>query len=289
MNIGAIVPARMTSSRLPGKHMMKLNGVPSLQRVINRLHSVSLIDYVVIATTTNKDDDIINDFCSERSYKCFRGDEENLLDRTLRAAYENNVDVIVDVTADCPLIDPYITNEIIELHLKNNYDKTIDMLRCNYHMTTNIADRTFPRGMDVRVVNTKTLEKVQSEIDNDIDISHGGYTWMYLNPKSKKNYNVMNHFATKEQNRPELEITLDTLDDYEFINWLYEAGKEYILELTCEQIISLIDIYPFKYENIKKNVKRKDYFKTLSNWYEMENKKDVESINHRSRKHRTEK
>ena len=278
MNIGAIVPARMNSSRLPGKHMMKLNGIPSIQRVIERLHSVSLIHYVVIATTINKEDDIIADFCSDNKILCFRGDENDLLDRTIRAAHVNNIDVIVDLTADCPLIDPCIVDDVIELHMSNDYD-----------LTTNILERTFPRGMDVRVVHTKTLEKVQSEIDNDVDVGHAGYTWMYLNPNGKKKYTTFNHVATKEQNRPELEFTLDTKEDYDFINWVYEAGKEYTLQLTCEQIISLIDIYPDKYENVKNNVRRKDYFEALNKCYETREIKNVQSSNSRSRKNGSEK
>ena len=110
MKVALIVQARMGSKRLPGKVMMAAHGQPLLGHQIDRLRQVKLAQQIVIATTLNPFDDAIADFCAARHTAVFRGSEEDVLARFAEAAQANGVDVIVRLTADCPLIDPAVTN-----------------------------------------------------------------------------------------------------------------------------------------------------------------------------------
>ncbi len=255
MKIAGIIQARMTSSRLPGKVLMDIAGKPALQHVIERVRSAKLIDDVIVATTTNKEDDAIVSLCESIGCNYFRGSEEDVLSRVLESAYAFNIGTIIEITADCPLIDYNHIDYLVEKHFLNDAD-----------MTTNILERTFPREYDIRIFDTKTLERVNKEVDNPIDRQHVS-TWMYLNPKSKQNYKVQNWVAPNGQYRSDIEVTLDTKEDLELIRWIYGFEKQgYNVELTCQNVINLIDTYPSEYEKVKK-IQRKDYFQELKEAY----------------------
>lgn len=266
--VGAIIQARMTSNRLPGKVLMDLGGRPVLQRVIERAREAKLVDIVIVATTDNATDDPIINLCDTLKCDYFRGSEEDVLSRVLGAAKAFNLSTIVEITADCPLIDWNHIDQLVRKHLEEPAD-----------MTTNIDDRSFPRGYDIRVFNTSVLERVNKEVDNSVDRQHVS-TWMYLNPKGKKNYTCLNMSAPKGQNRPDLEVTLDTQEDYELLQWIYGAGKDYNLDLTCQDVINLLDTYPHVRKKVE-NIQRKDYFEELNNFYAEELKKN-ESTDNRS-------
>lgn len=255
MNIGAIIQARQGSSRLPNKATVDICGKPALQRVIERVKSSKKLDYVIVATTTNERDDVIEEMCMEEGCNCFRGSEEDVLDRVLNAAREFDIDVIIEITADCPLIDYNHINTLVDMHLNSDCD-----------MTTNILTRQFPRGFDVRVFNREALERVNNDCDNDVDRGHVS-TFMYLNPKGKLNYKVQNYDAPCEEFRPDLDITLDTPEDLELIRWIHGfESQDYNMALTCQEVINLINAYPNEYKKVSKIV-RKDYFAELKEWY----------------------
>lgn len=254
--IAAIIQARMTSTRLPGKVLMPLNGKPALQRVIERLRA-SKVDDVIVATTINEADDAIVNLCEQLNCGCYRGSEEDVLSRVLEAAKLYNIDVIVEITADCPLIDPSHVNILLDMH---GGGTAVDM-------TSNIIERTFPRGYDIRIVNIEVLERIDREVDNGLDRQHV-LSFAYLNPKGKQNYLCLNWAAPAGQNRPEIQVTLDTQADYELLNWIFIAGEECKVDLSCQDVISLLDTYnPECYSRVQK-VERKDYFSELQESYE---------------------
>jgi len=265
--IAAIIQARMTSTRLPGKALIDICGKPALQRVIERVRA-SNVDDVIVATTTNETDDPIISLCEKLGCNYFRGSEEDVLSRVFEAARKFDVDIIVEITADCPLIDWNHINALLEMHGNGTVAD----------ITSNIIKRTFPRGYDIRIFNREVLERVNKEVDNLIDRQHVS-TWTYLNPKGKQNYKVQNWEAPPNQYRPDIEVTLDTPEDLELIRWIYGFESQgYNLELTCEQVINLIDTYPMMYNKVSK-IKRKDYFEELEAAYkyqdylnELENK-----------------
>src|SRR5256885_11632865 len=112
MKITAIIQARMGSTRLPGKVLMDLGGETVLARVVRRLRRASRVDEVVVATTDTASDDEIRTECARLQVPCFRSSEHNVLDRFFRAAEQFRSDMIVRVTADCPLIDPEVVDEV---------------------------------------------------------------------------------------------------------------------------------------------------------------------------------
>lgn len=259
MRVCAIIQARQGSSRLPGKALIDICGKPAIQRVVERLRRAKTLDDVIVAMPESIVDDELERFCDRMGYSYFRGDEDNVLLRVLETARQFEVDVIVEITADCPLIDWAHVDGLVDTFLDRDCDHT-----------SNIITRTFPRGYDIRIFSRESLERTYLECDNDVDRNHVS-TWQYLNPKGKLNYKCLNMIAPLYQDRPDLDITLDTPEDLELIRWIFEFEKQgYNLDLTCEEVIGLIDTYPERYEKVAK-IKRKDYFTELSECYAKQN------------------
>ena len=253
MKTAAVIQSRQTSSRLPGKALINIGGKPVLQRVIERCRAAKSLNDVIVATTTNEADNAIVELCERLNCHCYRGSEDNVMLRVLEAAKAFNIDVICEITADCPFIFWEHIDTLVNWHLSNDAD-----------ITSNIIERTYPRGFDIRVFYTKTLEKAYSEVDNSVDKEHVS-TWLYLNPESSKNYTWANLKAPSNENRPDLEVTLDTPEDLELIRFLYGFENQgYNMALTCAEVINLIDTYPMMYNKVEK-VKRKNYFEELDN------------------------
>jgi len=126
MKIGAIIQARVSSTRLPGKVLKQLpfaGGVTVLEQVVMRLKKSKKLDDIIVATTTEEDDNKIASLLKKKGIKCFRGSKENVLSRYYLAARENNLDIVVRVTSDCPCIDPAVVDYIIEKHIQSKKQK----------------------------------------------------------------------------------------------------------------------------------------------------------------------
>jgi spore coat polysaccharide biosynthesis protein SpsF len=118
----AIVQARMGSTRLSGKILKPLAGKPALWHLADRLNRSKRMKEIIVATTTNPEDDVVAKFCEENGIRCFRGSENDVLDRYYQAAKAFTADPIIRITADCPVIDPAIVDEVIEGFFAGNYD-----------------------------------------------------------------------------------------------------------------------------------------------------------------------
>jgi spore coat polysaccharide biosynthesis protein SpsF len=255
MKIGAIIQAREGSTRLPGKALIDICGKPALQRVIERVKAAKMIDTVIVATTTNARDDVIVELCERIRCDYFRGSEEDVLSRVLGAMRQYDLDVNVEITADCPLIDPAHADHLIGLFLQGGYD-----------YVSNVLERTFPRGYDTQVFSREALERVNKEVDNPVDRQHVS-SWMYLNPKGRLNYKRLNWPAPPGQNRPDIEVTLDTPEDLELLRFIFGfEAQGYNINLTCANVINLLDTYPYVLEKVKK-IERKSYFDELAEVY----------------------
>ena len=145
--VSAIIEARMSSSRLPGKVMMPICQIPSIHYLINRLKFVNELDDIIVATTTNKNDDILVKYLKKMNLKYFRGSEENVLDRVYKTAKHFHVKIIAQITGDCPIIDPRLISQAINTYLNNKADyvsnSTIRSLSgwngCSYFSTASLA------------------------------------------------------------------------------------------------------------------------------------------------------
>ncbi len=202
--IAAIVQARMGSTRLPGKVLMDLGGQTVLARVIRRLGRATRISGVAIATTTMSGDDAIERECEHLRVRCFRGSEDDVLDRYYRAAKEFRGAAIVRVTADCPLIDPEIVDRTIEVFVREGAD---------YANNTN--PRTFPRGLDAEVFTFDALERAWSEARRPYEREHVT-PYLYEHTELFRLASLQNPV-----NHSRHRWTLDTEEDLELIRQLY--------------------------------------------------------------------
>ena len=217
MKIGAIIQARTSSTRLPGKVLKELpynSGITCLAQVIRRLKKSKKLNDIIIATTKEKEDNEIIDIAKKEDIKYFRGSKENVLSRYYFAAKENNTDLIVRITSDCPCIDVDITDLTIDDHINKMAD-----------YTTNSLVRTYPHGLDVEVFNFNTLEKAYKNATKDYEKEH---VTPYINRNPQKfKINIVK--APKELYAPDIRITLDTEEDYALLcavyDYLYPKNK----------------------------------------------------------------
>jgi len=198
--IGCIIQARMGSSRLPGKVLMKSdNGTPILYHVINQLRHCSKVKNLVIATTTNQEDDEIEKFADNNSVDVFRGNEKDVLDRYFQCAKKYSFSTIVRITADCPLIDPQIVDKVIEQFFSGNYD-----------FATNTLTRTFPIGTDVEVFSFSALKRTWESAQLPSEREH---VTPYL--RNERNFKIIN--VQNDKNISSLRLTVDRIEDFELI------------------------------------------------------------------------
>lgn len=155
-NVVAIVQARMGSERFPGKVLADIHGKPMLIRVVERAARADSLISVLVATSTEAQDDAIEQACLARGIRVFRGDPLDVLDRTYQAAREAQADVIVRVTGDCPLIDPALIDEAVQAFV--TADPPVDFV------ANRLPDqRTYPIGTDVEVCSFAALERAWKE------------------------------------------------------------------------------------------------------------------------------
>ena len=214
----------MGSSRLPGKVLMKSgNGMPLLYHVINQLRHCSKVKNLVIATTTNQEDDKIEKFADNNSVNVFRGKEKDVLDRYFQCAKKHSFSTIVRITADCPLIDPQIVDKVIEQFFSGNYD-----------FATNTLMRTFPIGTDVEVFSFSALNRAWENTQLPSEREH---VTPYL--RKEENFKIIN--VENDKNISNLRLTVDRIEDFELI----------------KQILNNISINPIHLEDVLELFSRK--------------------------------
>lgn len=226
----AILQARMSSSRLPGKVLKKVNDKPILYYQIERIKKSSKIDKLVVATSVNVEDNDIELLCKENDIECFRGDLKNVLDRYYKCAKLFKADIVVRLTGDCPVTDFNVIDEVISLHQNSNSD-----------YTSNTLERTFPDGLDVEVFNFNVLESIYHKAKDPEDLEH---VTKYIHGH-KNEYKLANY--KNDIDYSYIRWTLDTLEDFYFFKHFYESKKNLnfgwkeLLSITTENKKFLID------------------------------------------------
>ena len=207
MNIAVIIQARMGSTRLPGKIMKKILGKTVLVHDLDRIKEMKTINKIVVATTDLEKDAIIVKTVKgyNKNIGIFRGSESDVLDRYYKAAKEYNADVIVRITSDCPLIDPKISDLVVEAFLKNESDYC-----CNN------MPRTYPHGLDTEAFSFEALERAWKEAHTPYEREHVT-PYIIENPDKFKIINVK-----KDVDLSHLRWTLDYSEDFEFITEIYK-------------------------------------------------------------------
>ncbi|WP_299524062.1 glycosyltransferase family protein [uncultured Methanobrevibacter sp.] len=232
MKIGVIIQARTSSTRLPRKVLKPLpfnSDINVLQQVIRRVNQSKLINEIIIATTTQKEDDEIVDVAKKENVNWYRGSLENVLERYYLAALENNLDIIVRITSDCPCVDSDVIDKIIEKHLESNAD-----------YTSNTLNRGFPRGIDGEVINFDVLEKAYNQATDKFEKEH---VTPFIYKTHPEDFNIV-QYTTLEDNS-DIRITLDTPQDYALLCSVYDNlyNKNKFFSLT--DVIELFNNKPY--------------------------------------------
>lgn len=230
MRTVAIIQARMGSSRLPGKVMLPLDGKHLLEHVVERVSAASEVDEVVVATSTEKSDDIIPGYAAGAGASVIRGSESDVLSRMYEAAVSHDAEAVVRVTADCPLVPPGYLDVIVR-RLDEGYD-----------YVTNGIEKTFPTGITAEAFTFESFEEVRDRSEEPHEREHVT-PYYYENPSEFDLYNVTSDEVYEEprlHDRTDLRLTLDEADDYELIRKVYE-GVSYTGLLDLADAVEYID------------------------------------------------
>lgn len=227
MNTVAIVQARMGSTRLPGKVLKKLVDCSVIVHVINRLKEVSNINRIVVATTTLKQDDCIVEELKKHDVIICRGSEQDVLGRYYESAVKSNAANIIRITADCPLIDPGLVENIVEFFKEKKVD-----------YVSNSLIRTFPRGLDTEVFTMEALERAYKNAKDPVLREHVT-PYIYTNPDKFRIKNFINDI-----NFSNYRWTLDTIEDWHLISEIYQRLYEPGKMFYWQEVLHLMENYP---------------------------------------------
>lgn len=223
MNIIVIIQARMGSSRLPGKIIKKLGELDVLSYVTQRCKQIHGVNTVIVATSVLRQDDAVEKWCIENGVTCFRGSEDDVLDRYVQCAKMNNPDYVMRVTADCPFVDYEMANEMVVLMKQERVD-IVDLAG------------DLPRGLAVELISYQALLHIHEHGTESRHREHVTYyAYEYRDQFTRVAYEV-------PQNRchPELRITLDTEEDYALCQAVAEHFNDPLVS-SVEVIQYLLD------------------------------------------------
>ncbi len=239
----AIIQARTSSSRLPGKVLLDIAGQPMLVRVVERVKRAVSLNDVVVATTTDPSDDAIKELCVERGYSCFRGSAYDVLDRYYQTARTFRADVIVRVTGDCPLIDPVEIDHTVQEFFKAEADFAANRLPPPWK-------RTYPIGLDVEVCTFEALECAWKEADKP---RHREHVMPYLYEEKERFRTLVLNLDADYGN---LRLTVDTPEDLELVRQIYAhfGGSN---DISWMDVVALFDRRP-ELAQINSQVKHKN-------------------------------
>jgi spore coat polysaccharide biosynthesis protein SpsF len=227
MSVLAILQARMTSSRLPGKVLMDIEGMPMIGRQLERIKESKLIDEIVVATSTESTDDQLAYYVEESGVNIQRGPLEDVLQRFIEVLDVYDFKHIVRLTADCPLADSDVIDGTIEMYLNSNLD-----------YVSNTLKRTFPRGLDVEVFKDGVLRDVAKKDKSAMSrehVTYGIYTRTGL--YSTGNYSQNPSFAN-------FRWTVDTEHDLDFVRIVYKNLYAKSANFRQAQILEWLEKFP---------------------------------------------
>ncbi len=231
----------MGSTRLPGKATKEVLGRPLLAYLIERLKRVKGSSTIILATTTKAADNVLINYASGMEIDSFRGSEDNVLERFYLAAKARHLDVIVRVTADCPLVDPAVIDQVIATFVEH-YPQ-IDYV-------SNTLERSYPRGMDVEVFSFKALERAYREASHVDELEHVT-PYLYRHPDIFKLKSVK-----LDSDESKHRWTVDTGEDFELIRLLIEALYPKNPQFTLADLLKVMKSHP-EWEQINAHIRQK--------------------------------
>jgi spore coat polysaccharide biosynthesis protein SpsF len=229
LKVVAITQARMGSTRLPGKIMLEAAGKSLLEHHLERLGRVRSFDEIVLATTQKSEDDVTAELGKTLGVRVLRGSEHDVLARYHGAAIESQAEIVVRVTADCPLIDPAVTDRTVRAFLDS--PEPLDYV-------SNRLIQTFPRGLDTEVLHFAALDEAFVEATEPADREHVTlFVW-----RQPGRYKLLNVPSNRDYSQHRW--TVDTKEDYELVTRIIESLYPNDPEFGLESGIALLDQHP---------------------------------------------
>lgn len=257
----AIIQARMGASRLPGKPLLDLGGQPMLQRVAARVRRARWLDEVMVATTTEVEDAAIADYCQAAGILVYRGSLHDVLDRFYQAACLQRADIVVRITADCPVVDPALIDATAALVIEGWPQSAVDFAATRLPPPWR---RTYPIGLDVEVCTFAALERAWNEADQPYQREHVLpylYEGVVLDAApvaravSPRGFRVaqLNH----DPDYGALRWTVDTAEDLELLRQVYArfGGRD---DFSWQEVLALFEREP-ELGQINAHVKHKSF------------------------------
>ncbi len=237
----ATIEARMTSSRLPGKVMMPALGKPMLEHLTSRLKAVPSIDEIVLATTVNATDDVLVDFAKKDGIKVFRGSEDDVMARVIAAGESQDAQVLVEITGDCPVIDPDLVEQTIRMYFNHDVD-----------YASNSIVQSYPDGMETQVISMTALKDAAARTNDPLDREHVSlFLW-----KRPEIYPIVHLVAPPSLYWPGLGLTLDEPEDYLLLTKIIETLAPVNPLFSCLDVVRLLKANP-SWLDINRSVVRK--------------------------------
>jgi len=242
MKTVATIEARMSSSRLPGKVMLPIMGKPMLEIMVERLMHAKSIDKIVIATTTNKADYKIVSLAKRLGIGWFRGSETNVLSRVLGAANKYHAETIIELTGDCPMVDPAMIDDTVKNFILNKVD----------YLSNRTIKPLVPRGFDIQIFPKKVLAQVAKLTSDPYDCEHVSL-YIYEHPKVFK---LKSFSPPKPLQKSDLRLTVDTVKDLELVRRVFHLLYVKNPTFSLKDVVELFAQFP-KLKLINNTVKQK--------------------------------
>lgn len=245
--IGAVIQARVSSTRLPGKVLKPIMNMPMLERQIQRLKKAKSLDRFCLATSDQAEDAPLADVAKRQGIEFYRGSLNDVLDRFYQAARLLKCESIVRITGDCPLIDASVVDQVIEFFKAGHFD-----------YASNTLKPSFPDGLDVEVMSFAALEKNWKEAILTSEREHVT-PYLYKHPELFK----LGSYEGKE-NLSQLRWTVDDEGDFHFVEKVYEMlgyNQEYF---AMNDILNLIQEHPELLDLNKGHARNEGYAKSLA-------------------------
>ena len=227
MSTLAIVQARMSSTRFPGKVLADLQGEPMIIRQVERIRRATTLDQVVVATTTDPTDDELVVILERAEIPCVRGDLDDVLGRFIQVLDHYKPDVVVRLTADCPLTSPSVIDQVVTAFHESHAD-----------YLSNTMTPTFPDGLDVEVVKAEVLWKVNAVTQDKSEREH-----VTLGVYRREDQFEIRNFA-QEPNLSTLRWTVDTPEDFAFVSDVYNELFPINPEFEMNDVLQYLERHP---------------------------------------------
>lgn len=246
MSTAIVIQARMGSTRLPGKSLMEIEGKPLIWHVIERAKHSKEANAIILATTTEKEDAPLAETASSTGIRCYRGSVDDVLERYYMAAKSAGAKIIVRITGDSPLVDPFLIDEAIKIFKKGHYDYVSN------------GEQPWMDGFDVEVFSFKALEDAWKNATMASEREH-------VTPYIKNGAKFRRFFMKNDPRFANLQCSVDRENDLKFVSAIYkiflERGKDH--KFTYNDVIELLEEKPELLKINEGSVVNEGYFKSL--------------------------